>query len=183
MRRPPGRRIIVLLTISKSIKEGCAVEATSPKVSDIHDCIGTLIHIARMHHRNIDRIGTQAGLNRSPCMLLLYLNERGELPSQVELASHFDISPACIARTVKALSADGLIERAEAAEDPRRNRIAITDQGRDRANEIGRRFAAFDRRAFDGFTAAELDRFHAFLQRIEQNLRRAECEADTKGSV
>ena len=155
----------------------------SIRAQQIHNSIKALIHVARMHHRNMDRIGTEAGLNRSPCMLLLRLAEKGELNAQRELATHFDISPACIARSIKSLSQDGLIEREESAEDTRRNRIAITDEGLARANAIGHAFDAFDTRAFEDFSDEELDLFKNMLTRVETNIRKIEVEINAEGSV
>ena len=111
------------------------MNGTDATEAQVHAAIGALIHIARLHHRSIDRLSDASGLNRSPCMLLLRMAREGRLPSQRALADAFDISPALVARTLKRLTLQGYISREEDPQDPRRNAIAITPAGRQHTDQ------------------------------------------------
>ena len=95
----------------------------------VRQSVDLMIHTARMHHRGIDRMFGDTGLHRGQRKVLMYLSRSGEIPSQRELASHFDISPACVARTLKSLSSEGYIVRTGDADDLRRNQVRITEKG------------------------------------------------------
>ena len=152
------------------------MNGTDATEAQIHAAMGVLIHIARLHHRSIDRLSDASGLNRSPCMLLLRMAREGCLPSQRALADAFDISPALVARTLKRLTLQGYISREEDPQDPRRNAIAITPAGREKAEQVRSSFAAFDAEAFRGFAADEMEALVQALQRVEANLLRAESQ-------
>ncbi|MBQ8087993.1 MAG: winged helix-turn-helix transcriptional regulator [Clostridia bacterium] len=163
------------------------MEQTDIREGLIHDSLHALIHVSRMHHRNIDRIGQEADMNCSPCMLLMQLNRFGELPSQRELADHFDISPACIARSLKSLVSSGFVARNGSSEDMRRNQVQITEKWRAQAQIIRESFHAFDQTIFDGMTNEEIETLRNLLNKIERNIRAVEekngCAHHTKGSV
>ena len=153
----------------------------------VHDAVGAILRASRMHNRGIDRLGSEQGLNRSPCMLLSCLSRREEPPSQKELAEFFDISPACVTRTLKSLAADGCIRRSEDEGDQRCNRVTITERGLELIGRIERAFHAFDLDMFDGLSAEEIDQLTRLLNRVVANLHRMEsaqaAPVPGKGSV
>ena len=62
--------------------------------------------------------------------MLMKLSRMGRSASQKDIADALDVSPACVARTLKPLNAAGLIEKTDGS-DARRNEINISAAGRD----------------------------------------------------
>ena len=141
--------------------------------------INLIIRSARLHHQGIEKQFGDTGLHRSQRMMLMYLSRRDAVPSQRELADHFNISPACVARTLKALASEGYISRACDEEDQRRNHVYITDKGLDIVQTTKDSFEQFDRTVFVGFSMEEIAQLTALLDRVHSNLQRS-CEPSTK---
>jgi len=140
--------------------------------SPYHQAINLIIRSARLHHRGIEKQVIDTGLHRSQRMMLMYLSLRDTIPSQREIADHFNISPACVARTLKALSSEGYISRTSDEEDQRRNHVHITDKGLAIVQATKDSFEEYDRTVFDGFSPEEIDQLTALLSRVHENLQR-----------
>ncbi len=142
----------------------------------IQRTVFTFIATDKMHRRAIDRWATDAGMHRSQHRMLMYLSCCEKIPSQKDLATHFDISPAAVAGTLKKLEADGYIERGKCTEhsDSRFNEIKITDLGRDATMQSCKYFHHIDNEALRGFSDDELKAFTEFLLRMQENLKTCE---------
>ena len=112
----------------------------------------------------------------------MYLSRSGEIPSQRELASHFDISPACVARTLKSLSSEGYIIRTGDADDLRRNQVRITEKGLRVVRETTQTFDRFDQSMFEGVSEAEMHRFIQFAEKLQSNLQACKAEGEKNRS-
>ena len=145
----------------------------------IHRAVDLMIRTSRLHHRNIEKHFDDTGLHRSQRRMLMHLSRSEVMPSQRKIADDFDISPACVARTLKALAAEGYITRTGDEDDLRRNNVSITEKGLSTVQETRSAFDQIDSAAFDGFTEAEIDRLSMFLNRMQNNLRRLEESQDT----
>lgn len=97
----------------------------------------------------------------------------GRTTSQKDIASALGVSPACVARTLKSLSAAGLIDKAEGS-DSRRREIAILPAGQRLVDDSIKTFEAIGAEMFDGIGEEELSRFCETLDRLYQNLCRME---------
>ncbi len=108
--------------------------------------------------------------------MLMHLSCCESIPSQKDLAKHFDISPAAVAGTLKKLEADGYIERGKCSErqDSRFNEIKITERGREATMQSRQYFKHIDSEALRGFTDSELEMLTAFLLRMQENLKSIE---------
>lgn len=126
-----------------------------------------------MHRRAIERWATDAGIHRSQHRMLMHLAKCDKIPSQKELAEHFDISPAAVAVTLKKLENDGYIERGKCSErsDSRFNEIRITEKGRQATLQSRKYFQHVDNEALKNFTDEELDTFITLLERMQENLK------------
>ncbi len=142
----------------------------------IQKAIFTFIATDKMHRRAIDRRAAEIGLHRSQHRMLMYLAHCDAIPSQKDLAKHFDISPAAVAGTLKKLEADGYIERCKCSErqDSRFNEIRITEQGREATLQSCKYFQHVDLEATRGFSDAELDTFIKLLEKMQSNLKSCE---------
>lgn len=154
----------------------------------IHQAVDLLIRSMRRHHRGIERFVSDTGLHRSQRMILLFLSQMDAMPSQRELATRFDISPACVARSLKTLANEGYISRCGDADDLRRNHVSITDKGLRIVQETRKTFDQFDQLAFEGFEMEEIRCLISLLSRLQDNLRQYEDPATEpphpkKGSV
>ena len=123
----------------------------------LHTAIDTLIHTMRLHHRIVDK------------RMLMRLSHMGKTASQKDIATEMDVSPACVARTLKSLSAGGLIEKAEGL-DGRCNEISLSPLGRPVINDSLKLFREIDAEMFKGISSSELTELTALLRRIQKNL-------------
>ena len=62
---------------------------------------------------NIEKQFGDTGLHRSQRRMLMHLSRFETMPSQRRIADDFDVSPACVARTLKSLAGEGYITRAD----------------------------------------------------------------------
>lgn len=146
------------------------------------------IRSMRRHRRGTERLIGNTGLHQSQHMILMILSQMDFMPSQRELADRFNVSAACIARSLKPLVADGYITRSIGADDQRCNHISVTEKGLNIVRETRRIFDEFDMMAFEGFSMEELKTLVALLSRLQDNLKQYEDPATEpppleKGSV
>ena len=141
--------------------------------SIVQKAIFTFITTDKMHRKAIEKWATDAGMHRSQHRMLMYLSRCENIPSQKDLALHFDISPAAVAGTLKKLEADGYIERGKCSEraDSRYNEIRITDRGREATIQSRKYFRHIDMEAMRDFSDEEIEAFVGFLLRIQENLK------------
>lgn len=138
--------------------------------AQIHRAIDLLIRTTQLHHRNIEKRFENTGLHRSQRRMLMHLSRFETMPSQRKIADDFDISPACVARTLKALASEGYITRVGDEDDLRRNTVSITQKGLDTVSETHHTFEMIDQSAFEGLSAEEIDCLIALLGRVKENL-------------
>lgn len=146
----------------------------SERSSPERQAIDLLIRSSRLHHRNIEKRFDDTGLHRSQRRMLMHLSRFDTMPSQRKIADDFEISPACVARTLKALASEGYITRADDEDDLRRNTVSITQKGLDTVAETRHAFESIDRAAFEGFSPEELEQLIFLLDRVKSNLARIE---------
>ena len=116
-----------VLIVNMLIKGGPAME-TDERALRIRDAIDVLIHLMRLHHRIVERRIDGLGVHHSQHRMLMKVARLGRSASQKDIAEAMDVSPACVARTLKRLSAEGLVEKTGGA-DGRCNEIAILPAG------------------------------------------------------
>lgn len=142
--------------------------------AQIHRAIDLMIRTMHMHHRNIEKRFENTGLHRSQRRMLMHLSRFETMPSQRKIADDFEISPACVARTLKSLASEGYITRADDEDDLRRNTVSITQKGLDTVSETHHTFEMIDQAAFSGMNSDEIDQLISLLGRVKENLHRLE---------
>lgn len=140
----------------------------------IHQAIDLMIRTSRLHHRNIEKLFDDTGLHRSQRRMLMHLSRCETMPSQRRIADDFDISPACVARTLKSLAGEGYIIRTGDEDDLRRNTVAITEKGLGTVQETRCAFEQIDLLAFEGLSDAEIRQLADLLGRVQENLHKLE---------
>lgn len=141
--------------------------------------IHLLIQTNHTHKRIIERRTTMTELHRSQHRMLMHISKYDNIPSQKEIAEHFDISPAAVAVTLKKLEAEGYIERTRGADgDTRQNAISITQKGLCEINDTREFFDYVDNTMFKDFTDEEFSTLILLLKKANNNLRELEtpCE-------
>ncbi|MDE6261605.1 MAG: MarR family winged helix-turn-helix transcriptional regulator, partial [Oscillospiraceae bacterium] len=123
-------------------------------------------HMAALADRGLRDIG-------SPHLLVTlshYPNDPDQAPTQKELADRLHCAPPTIAASLKCLERQGYVARRTDEKDSRRNRISITQKGRDALTAGMRAFQQVDDHMYHGFSPEERELVYQFHQRMLDNL-------------
>lgn len=137
---------------------------------------GLLFHqMLRAHHNACAAALAARGMADvgSPRLLVelsQYPDDPDQAPTQKELACRLHCAPATIAVSLKCLERAGYAARRTDERDSRRNRISITQKGRDVLAEGARAFQTVDDYMFRGFTDGEREQVMEFHRRMLDNL-------------
>ena len=151
------------------MEKACVIntDKTTPR-----QAIHLLIQTNLTHKRIIEKRTSVTDLHRSQHRILMYISKYDNIPSQKEIAEHFEISPAAVAVTLKKLEAAGYIERTRGADgDTRQNTISITEKGRREITDTREFFDYVDNTMFCDFTDEEIAAFVSLLKKANCNLR------------
>jgi len=143
------------------------------RVEQIRLCIDALIRTMRLHHRIVEKRIDGLGVHHSQHRLLMKLSKLGRSASQKDIAQAMDVSPACVARALKQLSGEGLVEKSEGA-DGRRNEIDLTGKGRSLVDDSLTVFRQIGEEMFSGISPGELEQLRQLLGRVHENLSEME---------
>ena len=123
-------------------------------------------HMAALADRGLGDIG-------SPHLLVTlahYPDDPAQAPTQKELADRLHIAPPTIAASLKVLERQGYVARRTDEKDSRRNRISITQKGRDALEAGMQAFQQVDDHMYHGFTQSEREQVYQFHRRMLDNL-------------
>ena len=155
---------------------------TQERGQQAREVIEGMIHTMRLHHRIVEKRIDGLGVHHSQHRMLMKLSRMGVSASQKELAAAMDVSPACVARTLKRLDGEGLIRRADGA-DGRCNAISILPKGEALVRDTMAVFRQIDAQMFEGISPGELAALSGLLRRIQANLIEMEKDDAGEGSV
>lgn len=136
--------------------------------------IEMMIRTDRMHKCLIDSRVREIGIHRTQHMILMHLAKHEKLPSQKELSTRLNVTPAAVTGALKKIEADGYVERT-LGQDNRYNELRITEKGRDLVKLTCKMFSQVDTSLFDGFTDEDLDIYISCLEKLQANIRK-QCE-------
>ena len=135
---------------------------------------GMLLHqLLRAHHHACTASLIRRGLGDvcSPRLLLeLSCQPSEQAPTQKELADRLHCAPPTIAASLKVLERQGYVERRTDEKDNRRNRISITQKGRDAVRSALDEFRKVDEHMYHGFSPEERELVYGFHRRMLENL-------------
>lgn len=141
-------------------------ETTEPSVlfHSLHHAFKRQV-AAEQKARGVEELG-------SPLILLclFHMDRDGQKPSQRELARRLRLSPATMAVSLKTMERCGYVSREPDEKDQRRNRVSITEKGRDAVGRCGMAFRAADERLLAGFSPGEAEQLTGFFIRMLRNL-------------
>lgn len=142
----------------------------------MEDQSGLLLHqLMRAHHNAVTAALNALGLGNigSPRLLWAlstYPDDPGMAPTQKELADRLHSAPPTVAASLKALERQGYVERRTDEKDTRRNRISITQKGRDAIAQGMDAFRQVDAHLYAGFTREEREQVLRLHSRMLANL-------------
>lgn len=136
---------------------------------------GMVFHsLFRAHHNAAQARLTKRGVGDVGSPRLLHVlrdcQERGETPSQRELADLLRVTPATIATSLKSLERNGYVVREIDPGDSRRNLISITDKAVEAMEAAHQVFDTVDRDMLHGFTPEEVEQLDRYHLRMLENL-------------
>jgi len=144
-----------------------------PRADRTHAAIDRLVRTMRLHHRVVEKRIDGLGVHHSQHRTLMKLSRMGKTASQKDIAEALDVSPACVARTLKALSAAGLVGRTEGA-DSRCREISLLPAGQKLVDDSRATFRQIDEEMFEGIPDEDILRLVNTLARIQDNLSNME---------
>ncbi len=149
-------------------------EIVKTGITEEKKAVHLLMYTNRLHKKVIDKHISEVGMYASQHRVLMYLAKFDKVPSQREVADHFEISTAAIAVTLKKLEKDGLISREKNEEryDNRYNEIKVTEKGRREVAKTAEFFNTVDMEMFENMTDGELEALCCLLEKIRDNLEK-----------
>lgn len=150
---------------------------STPRGERIRAATDSMVRIMRGHHRVIEKRIDGMGIHHSQHRMLMRLSCMGRTASQKDIAEALDVSPACVARTLKSLSGAGLIERHEGA-DGRCREVDISPDGQRLVDASVQLFEGISSEMFDGIPDADIEKLIQTLRRVQDNLNAMESRKE-----
>ena len=144
-----------------------------------------MLHRLNRAHRNaVAALMAQYHLQDVGNPMLLFILSKGleegaVLPSQKQLAQWLHVSPATVANSLKSLERGGYVHKEQDPQDARRNRVSITEKGRQAVLECVKVFETVDNQMLQGFSPedqAQLMRYQE--QMLSNQLSEEDCPED-----
>lgn len=136
------------------------------------EMIGRLLaNVCRIHGTKANHCFDQLGIYRGQAFLLKILSDRDGL-THSEIAEIMEISPAAATKVIKRMEHNKYILRQPDLKDERLSRVYIQEAGIALINQIDQSFQQLHQAMFEGFTQDDLNRFHALLMLIRNNLEK-----------
>ncbi len=133
--------------------------------------IGFALHdVARMLRTFADQRARELNMTRAQWAVLVKL-QRFEGVKQSELADQLDLAPITLARLIDKLTAAGLVERRDDAQDRRANRLFLTKKAGPTLERLGSLGEELMGRALAGLEPQTLASLRQGLERIRCNLK------------
>lgn len=95
--------------------------------------------------------------------------------TQKEAADELDVTPASAAASLKRLEKAGLVARIPDEKDARRNRLYVTEAGKEKLEEQRKIFNALDEKMFAGLSEEEIMAFRHTCEKMFDNLADESC--------
>lgn len=146
---------------------------TTERTRRIREDIDAFFRMMRLHHRIVEKRVEGCGVHHSQHRMLMKLSRLSTSASQKELAAAMEVTPAGVARMLKALEAAGYVEKRDGA-DGRCNEISLLPAGRQVVEDSQAIFQRIGEEMFEGVSESELSALGDTLNRILNNLSNME---------
>ena len=132
--------------------------------------IHRLMRVNRLHRSLVEKTMGEAGLHRSQHLMLIYLKNCTEAPSQKEIAASFDVTPAAVAMALNKLEEKEYIERFHVGDDKRTNYVRISEKGATVLEQTKTMCEEADKAMFKDIDVDEMEKLSALLDKMKDNL-------------
>lgn len=122
--------------------------------------------------KNVETKLKKYGLNPGNPKVMLYISDH-EGCSQKDLAEAFYIESCTLSSVLTNMEENGFIERKRCEKDKRSYTIYTTAKGRQIAKLVKKQFEMTIETALSGFSPEEAALLHDFLNRVSDNLKKA----------
>ena len=148
------------------------------------DILKDLMRIFQLHrkfnyHHADHCMGSHAGQHRhhppfhpSQFPILRYIGEQ-EGCTQADIAQHLSIKPSTVAISVRRLEKAGHVQRRRDEADKRVWRVYLTEQAKAFKQRVQNHILEEMDAMLAGFDPGEIERLHAYLERIQNNLKQS----------
>ena len=136
----------------------------------IDSVLHKFISTDRLHRTLLEKQVSKGSLHRSQHRVLFYIYKCKYMPTQKEVADHFEISSAAVAVMLKKLEASGYIHRVSQKDDMRFNRIKVTKKGENVLNATKKLVDEVDFKMFENFSLQESEIFYVCLAKMQNNM-------------
>jgi DNA-binding MarR family transcriptional regulator len=131
-----------------------------------------LMHVARLHRARTARLLDGLGLFPGQEQVIEALATR-ETMSMSELAEILRVRPPTASKTIARLSTLGLVERRAAEGDGRVVRVALSEEGREKAAEIDALALDIESEVVAHLDGKDRKRLRKLIRRVEKGLKQA----------
>lgn len=138
--------------------------------------------LKRAHELATSAVFMDQNVNIGQPLILFVLeaqNEQGINPSQRDLADELMLSPTTVTMSIKSLERQGCVRKLGDVSDMRKNRIQITEKGRETARICRRALDMIDEGMYLGFSDDEIALISSFFVRMTESLKKL-TETTTK---
>lgn len=135
-----------------------------------------MLHRLNRAHRNaVTALMAQYHLQDVGNPMLLFILSKGleegaVLPNQKQLAQWLHVSPATVANSLKSLERGGYVHKEQDPQDARRNRVSITEKGRQAVLECVKVFETVDNQMLQGFSQEDQAQLMRYQEQMLSNL-------------
>lgn len=136
---------------------------------NLRELVRKMRRMQAMHRALISRAASEQELHWGQPPILEFIM-RSEGCTQQEVAAFLRVSPPSIANSLKRMERAGWIRRETDRENLRKNRLYITEEGKQRSLLCRASCDEVDKTLFAGFTEEELAAFSGYLDRMTENL-------------
>ena len=131
--------------------------------------------LKRVHELATNAVFNEYGIGNLGQPTLLFMLEgeerHGRFPTQREIARDLNLSPTTITVSLKSLEKHGCINKLPDDEDMRKNRISLTEKGREITKKCAEASDKVDETMYLGFSDEEIALISSFYIRMTENLR------------
>lgn len=142
------------------------------KNKDIGQQLASLNHLIKRNLQNelsseLMRISAANGY----ILVYLYENKQNDV-FQRDLEEYFNITRSTASKVLSLMETKGLIRRGGVDGDARLKKLVITKEGEMMLEALSDSRKQMEDKLTDGFSEDELDRFHDYLRRMKENMKR-----------
>ena len=129
------------------------------------EVVGSMEKLHILRRIVLQKATADSGLYIGQLPILEYIRHNDGC-TQAELAEKMFVSPASIALSTKRMEKEGLLKKQTDKDNLRRNKLTITEKGREVSQECRRVFDEVDKKMFAGLSSDEISQFKELMDKM-----------------